>query len=361
MKVAYDYQIFSIQKYGGISRIYYELITRAIERGEVDVSLFMGLHINRYGLDAVRGPRARTLAAARPDSPRIKRAARIANRVGAELFLRVDRPDVYHATYYAELGRGTRAKRIVTVYDMIHERYPEQFRGDDTPAHKRRAVAAADRVIAISHATKADVVELLGTDPAKIDVIHLANSLTFEVSESSLFAEPYVLYVASRQYYKGFPTLLEAYAASPRVHDALKLVCFGTKPFTAEEQSELTRLGIADRVVYQAGDDATLARLYQHATMFVYPSRYEGFGLSPLEAMHYGCPVIASRSSSIPEVVRDAGLYFAPGDEEELRAAMERILDDVALRQELIHKGRENERGFSWDAMYEQTLATYRR
>jgi glycosyltransferase involved in cell wall biosynthesis len=277
-----------------------------------------------------------------------------------EVALRIERPDIYHATYYADLGRRTKARRIVEVYDMIHERFPELFPGDDTPALKKQVVAGADRIIAISHATKADVVELLGVSPDKIDVVHLANSLTHVVTEPSAVPAPYVLYVASRQAYKGYPTLLAAYAASKRVRESLRLVCFGTKPFSAAEREDFDRLGIGDRVDYHAGDDAMLARLYQHATMFVYPSLYEGFGLSPLEAMHYGCPVIASRSSSIPEVVRDGGMYFTPGNVEELRAAMEQLLDDSALRSDLIARGRANEQAFSWDRCYEQTLATYR-
>lgn len=360
MKVLYDHQIFEAQEYGGISRYYYELITRAARGSAINVSLFMGFYKNRYGLEQVRKDCTSFFGRRQPKD---KRLTRITGRANVALFAGfgvLARPDVYHPTYYGEPKARIRGKRVLTVYDLIHERYADRMPNSARAAEqKKRAVAEADVIIAISHSTKRDLVELLRVPPEKVFPIHLANSLVAEVHEGSAVDGPYLLYVAGRDFYKGFDTLLAALSGSSALRRDLKLVCFGSKPFTPAEHELIARAGLTDRVVHMNGSDEQLARMYKHAVAFVYPSFYEGFGLSPLEAMHYGCPVIASRSSSIPEVVGEAGVYAEPGDVDSLRAAIERVIGDPDLRAELVTRGYVQERSFSWDRMYQETLHVY--
>lgn len=360
MKVLYDHQIFEAQQYGGVSRYFYELISRAARGHDVDVSLFMGFHINRYGLERVRKDCRTFFGVRRRVDKRLNRVTGPANVAGFAAFGTLARPDIYHPTFYGDQRARVRGKRVLTVYDMIQERYAADTpAGQRAAALKKAAVAKADQIIAISHSTKRDVVELLGVAPERVHAIHLANSLTVDVRDGSAVDGPYLLYVAGRDYYKGFNTLLEALSGSAAFSKDLKLVCFGAKPFSDAEHGLIAKAGLTGRVLHMTGEDEQLARMYKHALAFVYPSFYEGFGLSPLEAMHYGCPVIASRSSSIPEVVGEAGVYAEPGDVDDLRAAIERVVTDETLRKDLVSRGTVQERSFSWDRMYEETLKVY--
>jgi glycosyltransferase involved in cell wall biosynthesis len=109
-----------------------------------------------------------------------------------------------------------------------------------------------------------------------------------------------------------------------------------------------------------SGDDALLSRLYRQATAFVYPSLYEGFGIPPLEAMSFDCPVVCSNTSSIPEVVGDAARLFDPADIDALRAAIEAVVGSPDLRDNLVRRGRKRIRHFSWDRTAMETMDIYR-
>jgi glycosyltransferase involved in cell wall biosynthesis len=173
---------------------------------------------------------------------------------------------------------------------------------------------------------------------------------------------PYLLYVGHRAGYKNFRLAVEAYAASPALREAFDFVTFGGFAMADAELEWIARLGLrADSVVRIAGSDLELARAYRHARMFVYPSRYEGFGIPPLEAMSSGCPVACSDNSSIPEVVGDAAVLFDAADGDSIRDAMERVGFDESLRARLIEAGHARVRQFSWDQCVAATMAVYRR
>src|SRR5439155_12251123 len=138
---------------------------------------------------------------------------------------------------------------------------------------------------------------------------------------------PYLLFVGNRGTYKNFDLLARTYARSDRLQREFDIVCFGGQR-ESSHPARLEQLGIASRVQYFSGGDQVLANLYRHAFALVYPSKYEGFGIPPLEAMHYGCPVIASNAGSLPEVVADAGLMFDPNSEDDLLNKLYRLIDD---------------------------------
>lgn len=361
MRIAFDHQAFGMQRFGGISRYFFELITRLAREQGVDVSVFMGLHINAYGLEGHRARFARFHGLPQLRVPRGYRLYPEINRFLFDRYLAGEAAELYHPTYYRPLGAGFRGKRVLTVHDLIHQLFPADFRpGDPTPAWQRDAVRQADALISVSHSTKADLVAHLGVAPERIRVIHLANSLTTPPSPRSPLSEPYLLYVGQRGAYKNFDRLLETYHALPDVRRDFRLVCFGGGGWTPQELAKIRDLGLEARVLQLSGPDERLADLYAHATAFVYPSRYEGFGIPPLEAMHYDCPVLVGQTSSIPEVVGEAGLYFDPESSEELAAQLQRLLSDGALREQLAQRGREQERRFSWDRCAAETLDYYR-
>jgi glycosyltransferase involved in cell wall biosynthesis len=139
------------------------------------------------------------------------------------------------------------------------------------------------------------------------------------------------------------------------------VVCLGgSTSFTEIERQFFAEHGLAETFLHLPGDDSLLKVLYHHALGLVYPSRYEGFGIPPLEAMETGCPVVCCPVSSLPEVVGDAALFFAPDAPDELVERLHSLLDDAALRADLIARGKARAGRFSWDGMVEQTMAGYR-
>lgn len=361
MHVLYDYQVFSWQRYGGISRYFFELITRLALMPDNAVSVFMGLHVNRYGLERFRDQFKGFYGLGHRLSPALTKAARLLNPPLFASFSRRSPVDIYHQTYYAIPPAPRGGKVIVTVYDMIHERFPERFASDDpTRRRKKQAIARADGIICISESSKRDLVEILDVPDDKIAVIHLANSLATQVADPPWVKEPYVLFVGQRGGYKNFRTFAEAFASRSSIPGHFKLICFGGGALTPQEAQVLRALGILEKTRVLDGPDTRLANLYQYARAFVYPSLYEGFGFPPLEAMHYGCPVLVSRSSSIPEVVGDAGCYFDPTDREDMADKLERVLGDESLRKQLAIRGRQREQSFSWDRCAEETQRFYR-
>jgi glycosyltransferase involved in cell wall biosynthesis len=169
-----------------------------------------------------------------------------------------------------------------------------------------------------------------------------------------------VLFVGQRGDYKNYSSFLTAMAPLLRDDARLRVVCAGGRAFGAEEVQRARQLGVGERVVHVPGpDDAALAALYRHARAFVFPSRYEGFGLPVLEAFAFGCPAVLARSSSLPEIGGDAARYFDPASEGAMRDAIDGVLRDESARAALIEAGRRRAREFSWARTARETWAYY--
>ncbi|MFH5805187.1 glycosyltransferase family 4 protein [Alienimonas sp. DA493] len=279
---------------------------------------------------------------------------------------------VFHPTYYTPLPLS-RTPTVVTVYDMIHEKFPHLYpwaSDREFLKRKRAGCLAAMRFLAISEATKTDLCELYNVPPERVDVTPLAADNDFwrrhgtaeaaeRLRERLGLREPYLLFVGGRWHYKNFRRLAEAFARW-ELRDEFLLATVGA-PFDAEETTLLEELGLAGRV-RGLGSLSTpeVAAAYAGASAYVYPSLYEGFGLPPLEAMACGTPVAAARAGSIPEVVDDAAELFAPEDVDAIRAALSRVVDP-ARAAELRAAGAQRIEEFSWDRTAELTLAAYRR
>jgi glycosyltransferase involved in cell wall biosynthesis len=352
VRVLYTYDIFTKQAYGGISRYIMELVRHA--PASVDPRVFAGMHINSYAVGhAVSGVRVRDVAHTGGIRDRVSRAAQ-------SVYSCLSRPDVIHKTYYGPEEKGRKAPLILTVYDMIHERFPEQYRDSGAlSALKLSNCKSADRIIAISESTRQDLIEYFGIPAAKIEVVYLAaNGLDAHALSAPLEQNlrPYILFVGARGGYKNFDSLLAAFATSRRLRADTNLVCFGGGAPSAAERQRLNDLGVSDCVRFTGGDDKQLSLLYRNARLLVYPSLYEGFGLPVLEAMQQECPVMCYRSSSLPEVAGTAAEYIDPDFSEQLEAL---VFDDSRLEQ-LKAQGLLQSRKFSWDKCAEETAALYR-
>jgi glycosyltransferase involved in cell wall biosynthesis len=364
MRIAFDYQTFLLQEYGGISR-YFCSLAQNLQKA-ADVKIIAPLHINSYLSNLppqlVSGRRICQI-------PKTGRLLRAANNLLYTPSVNRFRPDVIHETYYSSNTYAqSSALRVVTVYDMIHERFSYLFQAKDycTKA-KRIAVNRADHVICISEHTRNDLLELFNVAENKISVIHLGYDSMAEKSNTDHNApklvggRPYILYVGFRGGHKNFKGMMKAFASSSMLRNNFYVVCFGGGVFKNNEIRQFQELGLnLDKIVQIGGGDEKLASYYRGATAFIYPSLYEGFGIPPLEAMSSNCPVICSNTSSVPEVVNDAGEYFDPNNVDSIRYAMELVLDSSERRSDLIAKGRVRCGIFSWSRTASETLVAYK-
>ena len=329
---------------------------------ENQVAIAAPIHVNEYIKDCP--PTVTLIGRKVPRWRNTGRAVRVLNSVLISSAWKKLRPEIIHETYYSSQRSGPRsATTVLTVFDMIHEKFPMTASFFDTTAKaKIAAVARVDHIICISENTRKDLIELLNVAPEKTSVVYLGAELP-SIPDSFVPAlqHPYLLYVGQRQGYKNFATLLKAYSESRWLAKEFSLVCFGGGGFSHEELRLAESLKIPrERLLHQSGDDVKLAELYAGAAAFIYPSLYEGFGIPPLEAMSMGCPVVCSNTSSLPEVVGDAAETFDPHNVEQMRLAIEQVVGSPTLAEMLIERGRERAKRFSWQNCADQTLAIYR-
>jgi glycosyltransferase involved in cell wall biosynthesis len=364
MKLGYDYQTFFRQRYGGISRYFTEVVHRLQANDECVVRVFAPHHSNAY-LDDL--PNLRGVGkSGGPYTGVSWHAYRWLNHVKTKREMRRWKPSIVHETYYDNRTTApAKTPIVITVYDMIQEVFPQYLRSEEkTTLRKRIAVDRADKVIAISECTKNDLIRFFGVPEEKVVVSHLAAETIAKADRdpSPLVTEdPFILYVGKREGYKGFETLLKALAAGGQALNDLHVVAFGGGAFGAEEITSIKSKCLALNRFHQlGGSDAILANYYAEAYAFVIPSEYEGFGIPPLEAMNYGCPVLASTGGSIPEVVGEAALLFEPKDHNALAHQLEKVVEDEALRADLIARGLHQAEGFSWDRCAQEHLELYK-
>lgn len=362
MKICYDHQIFSFQKYGGVSRYIYEISSRISSLDRAHVSIVAGLYVNKYLSNSPQGIVKGIKISKKSD---FANSIKLVNSAFFKFYCHHAQPDIVHETYYSRVGLcPRRSKVVVTVHDMIHEKYPLLLHISDRRSSqvKSESVKRADHIICVSQNTKADLINYLNVEQSKISVIYHGFSLQQSSNISTRPVEgSYILYVGDRiALYKNFSRLLQAYASSKLIRTNFKLVCFGSQPFTMNEYSIFSALNLSDSMVLQiAGDDSVLSSLYMNASALVYPSIYEGFGMPLIEAMSFKCPVICSNTSSIPEVASDAAEFFDPLDIESIESALVNVLFSNARTNELAERGLNHSRNFSWDKAARETLKVY--
>ncbi|MBF0547346.1 MAG: glycosyltransferase family 4 protein [Candidatus Riflebacteria bacterium] len=367
MKILFDSQVFSFQRYGGISRYFFEIANHIAGNKENKVEIFSPLFINEYLLNC-RNVRIRGFKSPRIHNFEIPVKFILNGNQLLSRFLTKPRQnvDIFHETYYSMFDVCPRsAKRIITVYDMVHEKFPEPGSGcSKITKAKIASLQRVDHIICISENTRQDLIKLLDIPEKKTSVVHLGHSLILKNNKAKLSIEkkPFILYVGPRVGYKNFEGLLRAYGNSHFLKSEFSLACFGGENFNSRELLLIEALKIPlEKVKYFSGTDDVLAGLYASAAAFVYPSLYEGFGIPPLESMSFGCPVVCSNTSSMPEVVGNAAEFFDPNDESEIRLAIERVLSSAERRQMLVNAGFERIKQFSWKKCALETLDVYKR
>jgi glycosyltransferase involved in cell wall biosynthesis len=285
------------------------------------------------------------------------------------------RPDVFHAPHYV-VSPLTSRPYVVTIHDCIHLRFPEYLPNRLAPVYARvmmrQAARRAARILTVSQASKDDILHYLGVATDRVDVIpnaldeKLATAppadAVARVADRFQLNAPFILYTGNIKPHKNVDRLIEAFALlKRRGMDDVQLLIIGDNISKAPELRRLVHRFQLHRQVRFLGfvSDEVLGALYRLTRVFVFPSLYEGFGLPPLEAMAAGAPVITSNVSSLPEVVGDAAILVDPLDAPALADAIARVLGDEGLRADLIQRGHERVRQFSWDTAAVRTHAVY--
>jgi len=303
-------------------------------------------------------------------------------RIGWEQFLAPaillrDKVDLLHCPVNV-VPLAAPCKTIVTIHDLGFMRYPERYR-----AAKRRylhlatslSARRAAHIITDAESGRQEIIELLKMPPEKVSTVPLGVDSRFQPLDATIIAQfrqdkqlpaRFVLYLGTLEPRKNLPLLLRGFARlrqeQPQAVQGVELVLGGAKGWLYDEIFRLVQeLGLEPLTHFPGYvNEEELPLWYNSAECFVYPSVYEGFGLPPLEAMACGCPVITSNTSSLPEVVGEAGLTVGPEDEVALSEALFRLLTNPAERASRRGQGLAQARKFSWQETARRTLEIYR-
>jgi glycosyltransferase involved in cell wall biosynthesis len=347
---------------------YIRNLLRQLARIDGDTEYVLLCREADLGIAAQLGPNFRSV---REPSPNYS----LREQIHVPWVLRRERPDVYHAPHYV-LPPAVQCRSVVTIHDCIHLMFPQYLPNRAAYAYVRTAMWAAarrsDRILTVSEASKRDILQLFNVKPEKIVVVYNAIDEHFSAAPSEdhvrrireryQLDHKFVLYVGNIKPHKNLVRLIEAFSQLRRSHDDLKLLIIG---------DEISKLPALRRAVHRHKlykhvrflgylKDDTLTVLYRLASVFVFPSLYEGFGLPPLEAMASGTPVVTSNVSSLPEVTGDAAVLVDPYDVDSIANGMRRVLDDPQFAEELRLKGIKRAREFSWERSVEKTQRVYR-
>jgi glycosyltransferase involved in cell wall biosynthesis len=382
MKILYDHQIFTLQKYGGISRYFTQLIKKisAYEKVEVAVKYSDNLYLKDSNLIEkleeifepyvpidkflgglrFRGKRRLFRLTKNYSEEEFIDSYLINKQLSIELLKKQDF-DVFHPTYYDDYFLEYLGNKpfVLTIHDMIHELYPEMLYDFEISGRKRDLAKKADHIIAVSENTKKDIIEILGIPEEKISVVYHANSLEENINIKLDIPENFILFVGDRNYYKNFLFFVRAVEPLLKEENSLKILCTG-RNFSENELVYFKNLDLLSSFIYQSVNDDELFQLYRHAKALVFSSYYEGFGLPIIEAFEAGCPVLLSNTSCFPEIAKDAAVYFDPKSIKEIRNLIHEIINNKLLRNNLIKKGLERVKDFTWENSAQQTLEIYK-
>lgn len=379
MKVLYDPQAFDMQTHGGVSRCFAELYAHrpAFVDASISIKKTNNVYLKDLGFPEAGDVYKHFLCA---KDTKLKHflfkltynlkygkfsrwdKRPLINQYETESVIKKGDFDIFHPTFFDDYFLPFLGKKpfVITVHDMI----PEIFSMDHSQAKQKLAVIPkAAHIIAVSGQTKKDLVRIMNVPEEKVSVVyHGADEEPYIPSSTAPFAEEYILYVGTRYEYKNFKAFCKSCVGILKRHPQLKIVCTGV-PFSPEEIQLFESLGIKDRMVHRfVQTRQELFDLYHYAITFVYPSKYEGFGIPILEAYKADCPVMLNRASCFPEIAGDAAVFFdlnsEKSDFEEQFETLYRLTGDE--RGELIQRQRERMKLYSWSKSAAQLADVYK-
>lgn len=416
IRVLYDFQTFSAQRAGGISRLFYELIRNLSKKSDVNVELALRYSENIYLKEApfLEPKGKRIILQQKPalrhylelllpppnllDSNKIHQLRNYllrilglkyinkgqnfftlnsadyyeyypANVKAAIDFLNKGDFDIFHPTYYDTYFLKYLKDKpfVLTIHDMIHEKFPKYFSKKETIVKQKKILAKrATKIIAVSEQTKKDVIDILKIPEKKIVVIPHASSFNKNKVKRRIIKDlpkKFLLYVGQRLQYKNFNFFVKAISPILVKNKSIKVICINSHPvigdFIESEKKLFNHLGISKSFIHLKISDEDLPFLYSRAIAFVYPTLYEGFGIPILEAFSLGCPVVCSDIAVLREIAEDGAMYFNPRNSKSIKMAVEKVIKDKKLRSKMIKRGFELNKKYSWSKTAELTEKVY--
>ena len=375
MKILYDYQAFDIQRSGGVSNVFSMLVEGVKEKEEI--ALGLASTTNLYMLAQGYPSEEQTLE-------RLVKMGKIAadtdikdidwkkvNKIYSGNAIKRGDYDVFHPTHYDPyfLDYGLNIPYVVTVHDLAFERLRDYIQFNEQMClkdfdNRRDIMASASKVVAISEATKKDIIDIYKVPEEKIEVVYNAfRPLPENYEYNKPFDFPYILYVGTRQgplNYKCFIPFFNQIVPFMKDHPEFKLICTGQK-FTKFELDMFRQYGLEDRVENHYLNEHGLNNLYHHAFCFVFPSEFEGFGLPILEAYKNDCPALLNDIPVFREVAGDCGIYFDIKDGRTLYRQLEDLYQSgEEARKYLIDKQRERLPLFTQEKMVDGYINVYK-
>jgi mannosyltransferase len=357
MKIVFDNIIFSLQKSGGISVYWYELICR-FNKSSYDITFVRQKNDSKN----IFGKLLTCKETVTTTIPTLFLRFLPIKLLGKE-------KTIVHSSYY-RYAIAKNAINVITIHDFTPELFFKGISRFFQHYWKKSAIKHANAIICISENTKKDLLHFFpAIQKEKICVIYNGVSSDFykindkksliitDLDVKSTILKKYVLFVGHRTSYKNFLMAAEAVALHG---DDLHFAIVG-EPLNADEQKKLNALLPQERyTILSKKNNEVLNILYNFAHCFLYPSAYEGFGIPILEAMNAGCPVICSNNSSIPEVAGNAALMIEDISDEKIKEAI-KLLDNNDKKQEIVEKGFEQAKFFSWNKTHEEVEALYKK
>lgn len=364
MDVMFDSGIFTRQRYGGISRQFVEIAKHlaATDFSEIDViaKFHFNQHLREFNLTRNVSFNRSIYISKFPNNLRRKIEAMnlaIEKKIATQI-----KPLIIHHTFYPSSKLTSNSRMVVTVNDLIREKQ-EPF--GSRAKLKQRACNFADAIFCISNQTKQELIEMFSIEESKCHVAHLAPSEIFRVKSDDMVEiskkEDFILYVGNRSGYKNFSTLLQAFAKDKVLNSNFRLIVFGGEKKSRAEVALVKSLKIERKVFFLQGSDTDLLNLYKVASIMVYPSLDEGFGIPPLEAMASGCVTAVSRAGALPEILGENTRYFDPTSAESMGFTIAQTLGDTEIMKQLQSSGIAHAREYTWTKTAQTTASVYHR
>ena len=379
MKVLYDYDAFTYQKFGGVSKSLCELIKRLPD--DIDYEIAIATSNNSNLIDSCLVPdllpytfdikgflpcfdfkgKYQLYHFLSNNMPGFNSVDRL-NRQMSIKALKAKAYDVFHATGFKTYSLDYIGDKpmVYTIHDMTTELFCNSRGMAKQTEAIHKLASRADHVITVSENTKRDVMRLIGLPEDKITVVYHGGPNIEKNKYERTIESPYILYIGGRQSYKNFNATLKAFSFVHKKYKDVCLVCTGAS-FLQSEKEYITALGLDKFVIQMFASDLQLKSLYQNAIAFVYPSLYEGFGMPILEAFSNGCPVLLNRKSCFPEIAGDAAIYFNSDETEcNMKDAFDKILQmKRSERNNLVSKGYARLADYSWDESANKLASIY--
>lgn len=374
MKILIDGISFNLKKNGGVNRYWLGILPylkKIDKKIEVELVLRSNTQLPENICEGIKISTVREIPVPFPKtllSPLITSI----NKKLINKYWQSTKADIFHSTYYTKYPNTT-IPQVVTVYDLIYEKYPQMFVGkrkEMFKLEKKKVIESVNSLICISQNTKKDLLYYYKLYGKKIYVVYpgvdkIFKPITNLVIKNQFLSrykikKPYFLYIGPRGRYKNFFKFVEAYKLWQKSNDFI-IITIGSGKFNQNEITLFRKLGLSNKI-YNFGylTDKDLILFYNFSHAFIYPSLYEGFGMPLLEAMACKTLVLASNRSSFPEIGGNAILYFNPESKKSIIEALNKSLNR-SIKNQYIKRGLKRVKNFSWEKSAKQTLAIYKR